>query len=195
MEDAFLCAQHDLAYSSQESNLHQLQLTLLSSINQNPGIRYRELLRLTNSNNGTLSYHLSRLERTNQIRVTRKKNFTRYYPSSMSQEVSNIIGFLRVPISRQIISLLVNNYDGCTFDNFASSIMRVPSTIYWHLQRLIDAGIVKKGFTHYSDDTNRSSRLFYLSEREIVKDTLSKYVESPLDKLINDYSDLIDELG
>jgi predicted transcriptional regulator len=106
-----------------------------------------------------------------------------------------VIGYLRSPISRQIISLLVSKDNGCAFDEFSRSITRVPSTIHWHLQRLIDAGIIKKDFMHYSDGSNRSSRLYYLPEREIVKDILSKYVETFLDKLVDDYSSLIDDLG
>jgi predicted transcriptional regulator len=149
---------------------------------------------MTNSANGTMSYHLAELEKSSQIAVIRKKNVTRYYPSDMSQQVSNVISYLRNPISRQIISLLVSKSDGCAFDEFTRSITRVPSTIHWHLQRLIDAGIIKKDFMHYSDGSNRSSRLYYLPEREIVKDILSKYVETPLDKLVANYSNLIDDL-
>jgi len=33
-----------------------------------------------------------------------------------------------------------------------------------------------------------------LPEREIVKDILSKYVETPLDKLVANYSNLMDDL-
>ena len=194
MEDKFLYTGCELVYSKSDGNLHEVQLKLLNHVNENPGIRYRELLRLTNCANGTMSYHLAELEKSSKIAVIRKKNVTRYYPSDMSQQVSNVISYLRNPISRQIISLLVSKDDGCAFDEFTRSITRAPSTIHWHLQRLIDAGIIKKDFMHYSDGSNRSSRLYYLPEREIVKDILSKYVETPLDKLVANYSNLMDDL-
>ena len=54
---------------------------LLTHIDNMPGIRYRELLRLTGLSNGVLAHHLSRLEKSSQIRVDRQKEnrTTRYY--------------------------------------------------------------------------------------------------------------------
>ena len=56
-----------------------IQSTLLKHIEEYPGLRYRQLLRLTNIVNGVLSYHLKGLEKSNQIRVNRSKSKeTRY---------------------------------------------------------------------------------------------------------------------
>jgi predicted transcriptional regulator len=43
--------------------LNNNQSKLVQYINENPGIRYRELLRLTSLANGVLTYHLSVLEK------------------------------------------------------------------------------------------------------------------------------------
>ena len=58
---------------------------LLMHINNIPGIRYRELLRLTALSNGVLAYHLSGLEKTSRIRVDRQREnkATRYYSISI----------------------------------------------------------------------------------------------------------------
>ena len=55
---------------------------IFNIISRIPGIRYRELLRITRFNNGTLSYHLLTLEKNLMIKVLRpeKGNITRYYP-------------------------------------------------------------------------------------------------------------------
>jgi predicted transcriptional regulator len=42
---------------------------LLRSIEESPGIRYRELLRTTGLVNGVLSYHLAALEKSDVIKV------------------------------------------------------------------------------------------------------------------------------
>ena len=47
---------------------------LLRYINGNPGIRYRELLRLSNLTNGVLAYHLALLEKSERIQVDRNEN-------------------------------------------------------------------------------------------------------------------------
>lgn len=50
--------------------------TILLAIVQNPGIRYRELLRLIDFSNSVLAYHLKRLKKCRRIIVVRqnKKN-------------------------------------------------------------------------------------------------------------------------
>jgi predicted transcriptional regulator len=62
--------------NSKDSQLQNdgIEDTLLEHIEDYPGLRYRQLLRLTNIVNGVLSYHLSRLERSDQIRVNRTKS-------------------------------------------------------------------------------------------------------------------------
>jgi predicted transcriptional regulator len=174
-------------------NLHKLQQKLLKYIHSSPGIRYRELLRLTDSSNGVLSYHLADLEGQNLITVERKKSVTRYYPPYITTEVSKIIGAIRNPISRQIISLLLKN-NGCTFSELTISIRKAPSTVSWHLQRLIDGGIVKKSNGGASDCRHYSSRYYHVLDKITIEYILSKYVESPVDKIVSDYSDLMDEL-
>ena len=48
--------------------------TILRIINSFPGIRYRDILRITNLNNGTLSHHLSILEKRSIIKIGRTEN-------------------------------------------------------------------------------------------------------------------------
>ena len=73
-----------------------------------PGIRYRELLRITKFNNGILSYHLLTLEKKLMINVLRpeKGNMTRYYPYLTPVEEALTLGYLRIKTSRQILMLL-----------------------------------------------------------------------------------------
>jgi len=54
---------------------------IIDYITKNPGIRYRELLRLTGFSNGSLAHHLSVLEETKAIQICRQKKYkiTRYY--------------------------------------------------------------------------------------------------------------------
>jgi hypothetical protein len=58
-----------------------IESKLPKSINTQPGIRYRELLRLFGLTNGVLTYHISTLEKSRQIIVDRnnKTKATRYY--------------------------------------------------------------------------------------------------------------------
>ena len=129
---------------------------LLTHINNTPGIRYRELLRLTGLSNGALAYHLSGLEKSSQIRVDRQKEnrTTRHYSISIPRQESDILRQLRNDVARQIIKLILE-HDSCTFNEIAEQLHKASSTTSWHLKRLKEAGIISVkyvgGFPSISD--------------------------------------------
>ncbi|MDQ4066167.1 MAG: hypothetical protein M3114_01110, partial [Thermoproteota archaeon] len=67
------------------------KVLLLKHIKQIPGVRYRELLRLTGFVNGVLTYHLAALEKANVIKVDRILRVTRYYPVTISDSETAIL--------------------------------------------------------------------------------------------------------
>ncbi len=80
--------------------------SLLTCIDRNPGVRYRELLRISRLGNGVLTYHLSILERMGKIRVDRKRSkITRYYLTDVPDEDTDLIGSMRNKVTRQTYSL------------------------------------------------------------------------------------------
>ena len=125
--------------------------------------------------------------------VDRKKGMTRYFSTDISVENSKIIGFIRNTVSRQIIVLLLKN-DGCILSEISAFTMKAPSTISWHLQRLISGGIVKKKSVKMTEGTFHYCRCYSISDRIIIEKVISSYKENSLDHLVNDYSDLIDKL-
>ena len=58
---------------NQESTLllDDIKTKIYNIISQTPGIRYRQLLRLTGRANGVLTYHLTRLEKSKYIKADR----------------------------------------------------------------------------------------------------------------------------
>jgi predicted transcriptional regulator len=50
---------------------YSTQDKIVKYVNEIPGIRYRELLRMTGLSNGVLSYHLRSLDNSGKIRVHR----------------------------------------------------------------------------------------------------------------------------
>lgn len=158
---------------------------LLKHISENPGIRYRELLRLADLANGVLTHHLVALEKTDCIKVDRKKKVTRYYLPNVSAKESDIIGNLRSNTSKKIILFMIK-HDLCTFKEIVEHTQKAPSTISWHLKRLGDSGIVT---------TQNGECIHYkLTDREAVIETLYKYKESFTDKIVNNYIDMIESL-
>jgi predicted transcriptional regulator len=163
-----------------------IQSKLLKHIDEYPGIRYRELLRLTDLANGVLTYHLSSLERSNQIRVNRSKaKTTRYYPINITSEESEVIGYIRnEPVRRIILFILEHNI--CTFNEIVDYTNKAPSTISWHLKKLKDAGIISVQYGQY--------QLYRVTNREVVAEILYKYRQSFVEQVVDNYTEIIEEL-
>jgi predicted transcriptional regulator len=161
---------------------------LLKHISDMPGIRYRELLRLTGLSNGVLAYHLNGLEKSSRIRVDRQKESktTRYYSNSVPTQESDILRQLRNDVSRQIIKLILE-HDLCTFNEIVEHLKKASSTTSWHLKRLKEAGVIS---VKYADGCH----LYQIINPELMSDVLYKYKESFIDAVVNNYAHIVEEL-
>ena len=52
-----------------EKGINSIQDRIIQFVTNFPGIRYRELLRVTGVSNGVLSYHLNLLDNSGKVRV------------------------------------------------------------------------------------------------------------------------------
>jgi predicted transcriptional regulator len=117
---------------------------IIDFITKNPGIRYRELLRLTGFSNGSLAHHLLVLEETKATQVCRQKNckITRYYSVNISFKELQIIGCIKQQTAQNIIAFILKK-NLCTFTEILRCIGKARSTLSWHLKRLVGAGIIQ----------------------------------------------------
>ncbi|MBV9178103.1 MAG: winged helix-turn-helix transcriptional regulator [Nitrososphaeraceae archaeon] len=175
--------------------LNDIQSKLLKYIRRQSGVRYRELLRLAGLSNGVLTYNILSLEKSNHIIVDRnsKSNITRYYPNSIPTEQSNIIGHIRIYTARQIILCMLEYNKPCTFNEIVKYTNKAQSTISWHLKRLKDAGIVSVQYSHHHQ-YHQYLQLYKLTDGELVTDVLYKYKESFMDKVVNNYTEIVEDL-
>jgi DNA-binding transcriptional ArsR family regulator len=158
----------------------------MKHIEETPGIRYRELLRLTGLVNGVLSYHLSALERANVIKVNRESSITRYYRVNVSDKESSILKFVRHEPIRQIL-LFILEHELCTFNEIVDHTGKAPSTVSSHLKRLRGAGIVLVRHGEYH-------QLYRVAEGDLIVEVLSKYSASFTDKVVDNYTEMLEEL-
>jgi predicted transcriptional regulator len=161
---------------------------LLKIISLIPGIRYRDLLRMTNLTNGTLSYHLSALEKHYLIRVLRfeNSNITRYYPHSTSTEDFVTLGYLKMKTCRQILMFLYTKKN-CTFSEIVSHIDKAPSTTSWNLKRLDEANILIRTKSNEGIE-------FSLKNPKLIERLLQQTNNSLLDRAVDNYISLINDL-
>jgi len=161
------------------------KIILLGKIEENPGIRYRELLRMTGLANGVLTYHLAALEKTGAVKVDRQARMTRYYPVSIPDSESAVLKFVRHDPIRQIV-LFMLDHDLCTFNEIVDHTKKAPSTVSSHLKRLKEAGVVSIRYGEY--------QLYHLADGDLVAEVLSKYRTSFADKVIDNYAEMVEEL-
>ena len=161
--------------------------SILNYINIYPGIRYRELLRLSGFGNGVLTYHLLMLERKGKIRVHRIRNkITRYYLTQIPDKDAKIISSLKNKATRQLV-LFILTHDMCSFSSIVECSGKAPSTISWHLNGLRDMGIV-------STETRERSQLYTLVNSKEVKKILSSYKGVFLDESVDNYVEIMNQL-
>jgi predicted transcriptional regulator len=170
-----------------QKKTNSIQDKIVKCVNEIPGIRYRELLRITGISNGVLSYHLNLLDNSGKIRVNRVNNrVTRYFSYDVSLHETYVIGLLRQETSRKIIMYILEK-GTCGFNDIIIHTRKVPSTISWHMARLKAANIVKVRkqyeFNYYEIGMDRL----------ILQGLLSKYKSSFTEKIVDDYVDMINE--
>ena len=194
----------DLVYNKSSSpyffdTLPKLQQKLLLSIDENPGIRYRELLRLINSSNGVLSYHINRLEKMDLVIVERRARMTRFFPRNISDEIMGVMGSLRNQTSYEIIKLL-HDRGAISQQEIIKYTRKAASTISWHMKKLLDDNIVcikdKNIIYDGNNDVGRKTQhkklnLYDLLNRNIVNGLIYK-TNNYIDSTINNYSDIMD---
>ena len=164
-----------------------LKTLILDHIKCSPGIRYRELLRLSGLTNGALEYHIKILEKTQKIKVDRLHGRRpKYFPLDMQAEETCIMGQIRNKSSRQIV-LYILEHDLCTFGEILEHMKKAPSTISWHLKRLSESEVIS--IIH-----GQELQLYRISNIQLVSDVLSKYKNSLSDKIANEYHEMFGDL-
>ena len=165
---------------------------LIELIRKNPGIQFRDLMRLTNLKNGVLSHHLRRLEKIESVKVERLPRQTRFYPVDFSDEESMVAKALRRKTPRDIMyTLMLNDGDnkiGLDFSQIVSDVSKSPSTVSLYLSQLIKDGIVTvtMGFGR--------KRKYHLSNKQLVDRLIEDQKPTTLEKSVSGFEDMINSL-
>ena len=117
-------------------------LEIISIVEKNPGIKFREIMRETGLKNGVTSYHTRKLEENGSVRVDRKSGETRFYPLCVTDDESNLITSLRRDTQRQILLSLLDG-KSLSFSEIVKKVRKSPSTVSVFLGKLVDDKIVE----------------------------------------------------
>lgn len=115
-------------------------------IRTNPGVHYNQIRRGIDVKNGTLSYHLRVLEKTELVKSRREGfRYRAFYPTGMKFPKKERFRLTELQI--QIIDVIKNNH-GITQKDIAQKLNQKPQTINYNIKVLDQAGlitVIKKG--------------------------------------------------
>lgn len=140
---------------------------IISIIEKNPGIKFREIMRETGLKNGVLSYHAKKLEESGFIKIKRSTGETRFYPLCVTEQESILIKNLRQDTPRQIVLLLIDDHD-LTFNEISSKIHKSQSTVSVFLNRLVNDNIVEVKMHEFR-------RVYRLKSSDMAREIIQKY--------------------
>lgn len=161
----------------------EIRQSIYSLISTSPGLHFREIQRRTKIATGQLTYHLNYLQKVGLIKIENDREFLRYYAHiQITDEERRILEPLRHTSIRHILLYLLEN-NNCNHEYLVKNLDISPSTISWHLKKLIDANIVNKEV--------EGRRSFYtLNNADLIKKVLIKYKESFLDILLDRFIEM-----
>jgi predicted transcriptional regulator len=161
----------------------EIRRNLYSLICKSPGLHFREIQRRTKIATGQLTYHLDYLRKVDLVETSKDGEYLRYYAhAQISEEEKKILAILYQKSVRHILLHLLE-HERCNHEYLVDSLDISPSTISWHLKKLVNTGIVNR-------EVQGRKSFYSLKNPELVKIVLIKYKENLLDKLVDRFIEM-----
>jgi len=158
--------------------------TVLEIVNKNPGIRFNEIMRVSNIRNGTLSHYVKKLEDEKSIELERTPRVTRLYPAGISAEEAKICKYMTKSSQKKLILFLVKKGTATSLE-IRDFIKKSPSVVSVNLNELFKEKIIEK---QYDIPSNKYS----LRNPEQIEGILNEYYPETIDKITNNTIEMLD---
>jgi predicted transcriptional regulator len=158
--------------------------TVLEIVNKNPGIRFNEIMRVSNIRNGTLSHYVKKLEDEKSIELERTPRVTRLYPAGISSEEAKICKYLTKPSQKKLIFFLLKKGTATSLE-IRDFIKKSPSVISVNLNELFKEKIIEK---RYDIPSNKYS----LKNPRQIEGIVKEYYPETIDKITNNTIEMLD---
>jgi predicted transcriptional regulator len=112
-------------------------------VRNRPGIHFNEIVRRLDLATGQVQYHLNRLREKDTIIDQRLYGRTHFYPPVYDEWERRALALLRRDTAGDVVAYLLAN--GSTRPGTVVADLEIArSTLEWHLDRLVDHGLVEK---------------------------------------------------
>ena len=157
---------------------------VLDVIEKNPGIRFNEIMRITDIRNGTLSHYVKKLEDNGHIQLERTPRVTRAYPVGIGEHEATLCKYLTMPTQRKLILFLLKK-EVATSVEIRKFLEKSPSVVSVNLNELFRMKIINK---KYDIPSNKYS----IKNPTEVVGILKEYYPSLTDKLSENTIEMLD---
>ena len=152
-------------------------------IDDNPGIRFREIMRSSGLKNGVLSHYLKKLEENGVVKVVRGPRQVRFYSPNITQEESIVIKALKKQTPRDLLLALIKE-DGLYFSQLVKEVKKSPSTVSLYLSQIVADGLVEIKVIELR-------KRYHIKVRELVDKLIEEHRPGSLDKHTSGFEDII----
>lgn len=160
--------------------------SIVEAINAQPGIHFSELTRDLDIAPGQVQYHLRQLEVEEIVVKDHISGQTHYYPSGFDAWERRALAILRRETAGEIVALLLEAEPVRPAD-VTAELDIARSTLDWHLERLVDVGLVEK--------RRHDGRVMLLTANpEEIVQLLYDADPTLADRLVDRYTRLVDRL-
>ena len=156
---------------------------LMKIVNENPGIRFNEIMRMSGIRNGSLSHHIKKLNEEGLITVEITPRITRIYPIGISSVEAKLCRILSKETQRRII-LFILEKEVVTSQQIRDHIKKSSSVVSVNLTELFKQNIIEK---QYDIPSNKYS----LKNTEQVKGVLKEYYPNLREKMTENIIEML----
>src|SRR3989338_2737038 len=161
---------------------------VLETINNNPGIQFRDLMEQTGMKNGVLSHYVNKIEKNGMVQVERGPRQTRFFPLNVSYSERKITTALRKDTPRKIILYLMSEGNtGVEFSSIPDNIGKSPSTVSTYLSQLVDEEII-------SIRLDNKRKIYFVKDRKSVDGLIDMYHPEFVESAADSFADTINSL-
>ena len=154
---------------------------IILEIKNNPGIRFRELMKSMKITNGVMSYYIQKLEKRGIIFTERKSGVSRLFTDNIDTSDMSLIKFLRTATPKKIMLVLLKD-DKLTFKQITEKIQMSPSTTSFYLKKLVSSDIVRV--------SNGANNKYILENKKQVSNLIVLYHPSIIDAASENLEDI-----
>ncbi len=155
---------------------------IFDAVSRNPGISARDVQRQVGLGWGETAYHLERMANAGVLRRERAPNRDFYFASEITWDDRKCLVFLRGKSSRRVLLALLED-PGRSPLELAERLNISKSTIYFHLTRLVQGGLVLS-------EIDNVTRRYRVAHPEQARRLLGTYRENFREELVSRFAEV-----